>query len=170
MSPPAATSAADTVSMPPSLTTTLGSDAVDARSAMVSHATQLAQARRLQLSSGEKLRDSGRPFGAERVKTAWESKEHETASAAASVPYRSGTDKGMHPNGSGIEPPAVLPTVSPASQGQHQRAPVDEDGGLAGSAPRYAQDAALQVRTSAPRRDSIIASTIRLVHKVPVAQ
>jgi hypothetical protein len=151
MSPPAATSAADTLSMPPSLTSTIGSDAVDARSATVSPAAQLAQAQRLQFSSSEKLSDSGSTIGAERVKTAWGSEEHKTVSAAASVPYRSGRDVGMHPNGSGIEPPAVLPTVSPESQSQHHHAPVDQDDGGAGPAPRYAQDAALQVRKTSAR-------------------
>lgn len=142
MSPPAASSAANAVSVPPSLTTTTGIDAVDARPAMLSPAAQSAPAQRLQFSSS--ARPSASNSGTERVKTAWGSEEHTSVSAAASGPYRSGRDMSTHPHGSGIDPPAVLASTLPESQSQ--RAPIDQDGGARGPAPSSTQDATLQVR------------------------
>ena len=151
MSPPAASSAVNAVSVPPSLTTGIGIDAADARPAMLSPAALSAPAQRLQFSSSARL--SASSSDTERVKTAWESEDHSSVSAAVSGPYRSGRDMDTRRHGSGIDPPAVLASTVPESSSQRQRAPADQDDGARGLAPRSTQDAALQVRktpTGAP--------------------
>lgn len=147
MSPPAATSAAaNAVFVPPSLTAAVDSDAADARATMISPAAKPAQAQQLHFSSSE----SGSGSGAERVRTAWGSEEHNAASSTASGLLRSGMGgMGIHPNGSGIEPPTVGPTKSQQSQNQYQQAQAD-NGGAGLPAPPSGQDAALQVRTKYP--------------------